>query len=375
MMRLISMAGAILLLAFSSAASAGNAAPKSASLPAASSSPGTGAPLHPDALTADGGKYYGPLVDGKLHGTGMIEWANGIRYEGEFEHGQFSGKGKLKSTSFEYEGEFRNGMMAGHGRSVGTDGAVYVGQFANQLFHGHGRYETAGKESYEGDFVKGEFDGNGVHQRSDGSRHAGSFRDWRAHGLGTYTDTKGNIYEGVFADGDLNGKARLSGKDGRRYEGEFRNWQYHGQGVFRAANGDEYKGGFAYGVFDGNGTYTYARPQKDGRVKDVGTWRYGRLEDPAAERQAKDNVEIALYNQNALLARTLAALSPREPGKINLYLLAVGGDGSQEVFRREVEFVRTQFDRDFGTQGRSVALINSRSTVAKVPMATLTSGL
>ena len=77
--------------------------------------------------------------------------------------------------------------------------------------------------------------------------------------------------------------------------------------------------------------------------------------------------------QRALLDEALDRLMPSQPGRINLYLLAVAGDASQEVFRREVAFVRNQFDRDFGTRGHSLALINSRSTVDSAPMATVTS--
>jgi hypothetical protein len=66
-------------------------------------------------------------------------------------------------------------------------------------------------------------------------------------------------------------------------------------------------------------------------------------------------------------------VKPREPGRINLYLLTVAGDGSQEVFRREVEFVQTEFARRFGTAGRTVSLVNSRNTVTSAPMATATS--
>ena len=83
--------------------------------------------------------------------------------------------------------------------------------------------------------------------------------------------------------------------------------------------------------------------------------------------------QAALARQRPLLDAAFASLTPGVPGKVNLYLLAVAGDGSQEVFRREVEFVRAQFDRDFGTRGRSVALINSRSTRGTAPMATIAS--
>ena len=83
---------------------------------------------------------------------------------------------------------------------------------------------------------------------------------------------------------------------------------------------------------------------------------------------------LALYNQRTLLDQALARIAPRDPAKkINLYLLGVAGDGAQEVFHRETAFVQRQFDRDYGTVGRSLMLVNSRNTVAQQPMATLTS--
>ncbi len=394
----------------------------------------------PDAMTPDGGRYYGPLVNGKLHGKGVIEWEKGDRYEGELRDGQFSGKGKIQSLSYTYEGDFQNGRLAGHGRYVVPGRETYVGQFANNLFNGQGKYEYEGntyegafvngmfeglgkftasdheyqgtfrngkfhgqgetkyqdgrkytglyadgffqgkgrfetphKKIYEGDFDKGEFSGQGAYQGQDGSRYMGTFKNWRFHGPGKFTDAKGDIYEGSFESGQLTGKGVRTSKDGSRYEGGFENWQFHGQGTYRDADGGEYKGGFAYGNFDGKSTYRYAKAQADGRTKDAGIWRYGTLEDKAAEEQTRKNAEAALYSQRALLDRVIAALAPQDPKKIDMYLLAIGGDGTQEVFRREVEFVQKQFDRDFGTQGRSLALFNSRNTVTNVPMATVTS--
>ena len=169
------------------------------------------------------------------------------------------------------------------------------------------------------------------------------------------------------------GRGYLAGPDGQVYEGDFANGKFHGQGTMRLPNGDEYRGGFANGQFEGQGTLRYAKPLADGRSQDSGLWRQGRFEDVADRARAALNVETALYNQKSLLDAALAAIEPSQKGRINLYLLAVAGDGSQEVFRREVEFVRSQFDRDFGTRGRSLALINSRNTVESAPMATLTS--
>ncbi len=404
-------------------------------LPAAASS-------SPDAVMPDGGRYYGPLRDGKPHGRGRMEWSSGARYEGGFANGVFSGKGRMHYANGDvYEGEFRNGMMAGRGRLRLRDGAVYTGEFLDDyfsgqgryempsgevyegsfkdgdfegkgryveptstyegefkhgkfdgqgelrykngakyrgafvrgLFHGKGRYENADGDVYEGDFDRGEFTGQGTYTRKDGARFVGGFRDWRMQGAGSYTDRLGNVYEGKLLDGELNGRGRFIGKDGSVYEGEFQQWRFHGRGVLRLASGDEYKGEFANGLYHGIGTLTYAKPPLDGRRQESGVWRYGTLQDDAKSEQAKANVELALYRQRALLDKALAALASRDPDRINLYLLAIAGDGSQEVFRREVEFVRRQFDRDFGTAGRSLVLVNSRSTVASEPMATRTS--
>ncbi len=396
----------------------------------------------PDTVTADGGRYYGPLANGKLHGRGRLEWDNGARYEGEFENGLFSGQGRLKTGSGQlYEGEFRKGLMSGRGRFEFRDGSIYVGEFRNDFFNGQGRLESThggvyegafengeyhglgrligpnrnyqgefrnglywghgeeidedgrkyrgefvrgrfqGKgrfeyrngDVYEGDFDRGEFTGRGALTRKDGARYEGAFLKWRFHGAGHYVDPRGDVYEGRFVNGELVGAGRMAGKNGDLYEGDLKQWRPDGQGALRLANGDVYKGSFARGLYEGKGTLTYTKPRPDGRTEDSGIWRYGRLVNEKDERQAKINVETALYNQRSLLDEALASITPSDPKKINLYLLAVAGDGSQEVFRREVEFVRKQFDREFGTQGRSLALINSRNTVASAPMATMTS--
>ena len=169
------------------------------------------------------------------------------------------------------------------------------------------------------------------------------------------------------------GRGYMARPDGGSYEGDFFDGKFHGQGFMRLPNGDEYRGGFSFGAFEGQGTMRYARPRADGRTQDSGLWHKGRLDDAADRERFALNVETALYRQRPLLDAAIAGLEPSQRGRINLYLLAIAGDGSQEVFRREVEFVRNQFDRDFGTRGRSLALINSRNTVDAAPMATVTS--
>ena len=72
----------------------------------------------PDAVTPDGGSYYGPLVGGKLHGRGRIEWPSGV---------------------FLTAGDFANGTMSGQGRVQYRDGRTYRGAFVGGEFDGKGR--------------------------------------------------------------------------------------------------------------------------------------------------------------------------------------------------------------------------------------------
>jgi hypothetical protein len=257
-----------------------------------------------DATTSDGGRYWGPIVNGRPHGWGRIEWDNGARYRGEMADGVFAGRG---------------------------------------------RFEAQNGEIYEGDFEQGAFTGQGTYSRPDGTRYRGGFRNWRFSGEGRFVQPTGDIYEGTFTDGQLNGRGKATATNGDTYEGEFRN-----------------------GMFDGKGTLRYAQPRM-GRTQITGVFKENRLVDDPELREAGRQVEAALMGQRKLLDDALAALAPGRKGVVDLYLLAVGGDGSQEVFRREVEFVRSQFDARFGTGSRSVALVNSRTTVATQPMATQTS--
>jgi hypothetical protein len=212
---------------------------------------------------------------------------------------------------------------------------------------------------YEGETRNGQYHGRGRLQEPDGRRYTGEFAEGRFHGQGKAEMPNGDLYEGQFRNGEFTGEGTANLRDGTRYRGEFLNWKPHGKGRLVDPQGNVYDGGFKEGLFDG-------------QVR-AGRWKQGRPDDSGERLAAAAEIELAMYRQRPLLDQALGSLSPRQPGRINLYLLAVGGDGSQEVFRREVEFVREQFDRDFGTRGRSLALVNSRNTTGSAPMATLTS--
>lgn len=90
------------------------------------------------------------------------------------------------------------------------------------------------------------------------------------------------------------------------------------------------------------------------------------------ERRLTPARESALYAQPRLLDEALSRIKPGRPGKPELFLLAVGGNGSQDVFKREVESVQKLFDQRFGTAGHSLVLLNNPETVLRQPVASVT---
>lgn len=407
-----------------------------AAMPANPANPGK-----PDAVLASGGRYYGPLKNGRLDGQGLLVWPNGDRYRGGFRAGLMSGYGRLDTIAGEhYKGAMEKGRPNGRGVMLFGDGSRYEGIFVNGYPQGKGRVTRPGGSVYEGDFLRGRPDGRGRLTRPDGSVYKGTFVDgsiaqgewknpdggyykggfkhWRFSGKGVYKDTRGNVFEGIFADGqlvhgrwhdasgnryqgafkhfrldgvgtytaadgsvysgtfhqdELTGVGRYNGADGDHYSGGFKDWRYSGIGRLERANGDVYTGQFKDGDYDGWGVLTLAASKGHKPVVESGRWIYGERKGHTGRDRAIRVAAQALYSQPRLLDGELKALEPPTPGAINLYLVTVAGDGTEEVFRREAEYVSKEFGERFGTRGHTVVLANSRTSADRLPMATTAS--
>lgn len=89
-------------------------------------------------------------------------------------------------------------------------------------------------------------------------------------------------------------------------------------------------------------------------------------QDPAQTLTLSQEV---FENQQALLANALAAVSPRQAGRINVYGL-VFAPYAQDVFVRESAMVAGVLQERFGAQGHVVQLVNHPSVTASLPWAT-----
>ncbi len=283
--------------------------------------------IPPDAVLPDGSLYYGAVLDGRLHGHGKLLGADGSRYEGEFQKGLRSGRGELNTSWGDvYTGEFRDGVMSGQGELRTKEGSVYNGAFLNNLPHGQGELT-----------------------QEDGSRYKGGFAQWKFHGKGFYVSPEGEEYEGDFVEGEFTGTGSYQDAEGNRYEGGFLNWEFHGVGLYTSADGGENLSG---------------------------EWKHGEYQDPRDEERDKllrRQMEQALYRQDELLQGAAQQLAPGAPGVIELYFVGLAGYGQQDVFMKELQYIRGQFDTRFGTAaGRSTLLINNPQTLVRDPLATRT---
>ena len=95
----------------------------------------------------------------------------------------------------------------------------------------------------------------------------------------------------------------------------------------------------------------------------------GLLPDAGWPRDAPSPEQV-IYAQPDLLDREVAKLKPRTPGKVNLYAIAFAGDGSQNVFRNEVEYFARLLSRRFDAAGHVIVLENNPASLDTRPLAT-----
>jgi hypothetical protein len=159
--------------------------------------------------------YKGEYLDGKYHGQGAINYANGDKYVGGFKKGKFYGQGGFRFASGDkYTGEFRSGMYQGQGTFFWKNGRKYVGEWKADKQYGQGTFTRLDSSTYIGEWENGAY-----------------------HGQGIYTAADGKITVGIWANGKLK-QETLNPKS------------------TMLVNGGSYVGGVANGRPSGKGIYT-----------------------------------------------------------------------------------------------------------------------
>ncbi|KAJ0407485.1 hypothetical protein ATCC90586_008960 [Pythium insidiosum] len=218
------------------------------------------------------GVYTGDLVDGLREGRGVLAFANGDKYDGEFRRGFREGHGVFTSErgTRVYDGDWRRSQRHGRGKERWlVSGDRYDGEYQDDAFHGRGVWARGSGSTYDGEFKNGRRHGRGrmtfvqPSQRNDKTSNSsnnkdalatvalrrasqppqdasqpavavydGEWRDGRMHGQGRYTRPDGSFYEGTWVDGQSHGFGReVNAATGEVFEGTWRQGQRHGDGT------------------------------------------------------------------------------------------------------------------------------------------------
>ena len=98
-------------------------------------------------------------------------------------------------------------------------------------------------------------------------------------------------------------------------------------------------------------------------------WHKDYLAESAREKGPPLVAEEVFSRQDELLDRALLNIAPTRPGRPSLYFVAYAPDSEQDVFRKEALYSTRLFAERFGAAQRSLTLVNSRSTVNDLPLA------
>ncbi|CAJ1964939.1 unnamed protein product [Cylindrotheca closterium] len=124
----------------------------------------------------DGDFYEGGLKNDHKHGEGIMKFADGRIFEGEYIRGQMIQGQMTYQDGSVYGGSWVDGMRHGKGKCVFVDGSEYDGEFREGNFHGHGKMTWNDGGWYVGEWCDGEMHGRGKEIRPDGSlRHDGEW--------------------------------------------------------------------------------------------------------------------------------------------------------------------------------------------------------
>ena len=120
----------------------------------------------------------------------------------------------------------------------------------------------------------------------------------------------------------------------------------------------------AAAVIAGLGTYNgyiYAR-----------LWQAPYEESSDEDESDSSATESTLFDQPARIAEAVEKVEPGKPGVINTFFVGFAGDGSQQIFRREVLFGESVFADRMASGHRSLELINDETDRLSHPLGTMT---
>jgi len=106
--------------------------------------------------------------------------------------GEREGEGVMRFASgAAYDGEWRANMREGHGEMLYAGNEIYVGEWRTNQRSGKGTHRYANGSTYEGEWVAGKREGFGRYVFANGCIFEGEYRAGLRDGKGTFTFANG----------------------------------------------------------------------------------------------------------------------------------------------------------------------------------------
>ncbi|XP_065594754.1 MORN repeat-containing protein 3 [Cyrtonyx montezumae] len=166
----------------------------------------------------NGDQYTGEWLDNLKHGRGIQRWKrSGAIYNGDWKRGKRDGYGSYSAPDpvtreyQVYEGWWRkdkrcrgssgtaSAAVQGYGMMFYASGESYEGEWSSGLRSGWGRMYYRDGSIYEGQWAADRPDGQGMLYLPNNNRYEGGWKDGKKHGPGRffYFD-KGQLLEGIW---------------------------------------------------------------------------------------------------------------------------------------------------------------------------------
>lgn len=225
-------------------------------------------------------------INKSFQGYGCLYKADGSKFEGMWIDGKLNGKGRYFTNSNEYYvGDFVNGIANGEGSFGHADGTIYNGTWMNDQPEGEGEEIYKDGSRFKGNYLNGK-KVYGKFQWEDGSYYEGGIKNDKFQGKGTYYWKEGRTYSGEWSQGQMDGNGLFTYLDGSYYEGEFHNGLRNGQGKYVWNENKNYVGGWLNGKQHGKGRYV-----KGGKVIE-GIWINGKLKTINYNSQTSNSTSV-----------------------------------------------------------------------------------
>ncbi len=160
-------------------------------------------------------------------GVGVLEYADGSKYEGNFQNSELTGYGTWYFSNGEkYVGMFHQNYCHGRGIHYKKDGTKTIGIWERGTYIG----TLLNEDGQEGCVLGDCESGTGTYIFKGGkAKYEGRFTNSKPNGQGTCHYSEGNWYEGDWVNGSFNGVGIMYMLDGSIISGIWKEGVYQGE--------------------------------------------------------------------------------------------------------------------------------------------------